>query len=132
MAAQMKSFFDMTGQLWQKGELVGKPVGVFTSVGTQGGGLETTALTALTQFTHHGMIFVPTGYSFGSEMFDVSTVHGGTAYGAGTLAGADGSRQPTDYELRYAEHQVLFFSYVVCRSMYDLLPCLCNGGCLFV
>eukprot|EP00048_Salpingoeca_helianthica_P014426 m.221642 g.221642 ORF g.221642 m.221642 type:complete len:227 (-) comp15854_c0_seq1:206-886(-) len=113
MAAQMKAFWDMTGQLWQKGELVGKPVGVFTSVGTQGGGIETTALTALTQFTHHGMIFVPTGYSFGAEMFDVSTVHGGTPYGAGTIAGPDGSRQPSDYELRLAEHQGKYFSNIV-------------------
>ena len=51
----------------QSGALLGKPAGVFTSSGTQGGGIETTALTAVTQFAHHGMVFVPTGYSFGEE-----------------------------------------------------------------
>jgi multimeric flavodoxin WrbA len=61
----MKAFFDSTGGLWQSGALVGKPAGIFVSVATQGGGLETTALTAVTQFAHHGMVFVPTGYSFG-------------------------------------------------------------------
>lgn len=115
MAAQMKAFFDSTGQLWQKGELVGKPVAVFTSVASQGGGLETTALTAVTQFAHHGMIFVPTGFSFGAELFDNSTVRGGTAYGAGTFAGADGSRQPSDVELRFAEYQGSYFAKVASR-----------------
>lgn len=61
----MKAFFDSTGSLWQSGALVGKPAGIFVSVGTQGGGTETTALTAVTQFAHHGMVFVPCGYSFG-------------------------------------------------------------------
>ena len=106
MSAQMKTFFDMTGQMWAKGELVGKAAGVFTSVGTQGGGLETTALTTVTQLAHHGIIFVPTGYSFGSWMSDLSEVHGATPYGAATLAGPDGKRQPSQGELAYAEYQV--------------------------
>ncbi len=92
MAAQMKAFFDSTGGQWQKGELVGKPAGIFTSVSTQGGGLETTALTTITVLTHQGMIFVPTGYTYGPPLFDMSSVHGGTPYGAGTFAGA--RRQP--------------------------------------
>ena len=54
MASQFKAFLDATGGLWQAGALVGKPAGLFVSVGTQGGGLETTALTAVTQLTHHG------------------------------------------------------------------------------
>ena len=58
--AQMKAFIDSTGGLWQKGALVGKPAGVFFSTGTQNGGQETTALTFITQLTHHGMIFVST------------------------------------------------------------------------
>jgi multimeric flavodoxin WrbA len=37
MAASMKAFFDTTGGLWQSGGLVGKPAGLFTSSGTQGG-----------------------------------------------------------------------------------------------
>jgi NAD(P)H dehydrogenase (quinone) len=76
MAAQMKAMFDATGQLWQAGALVGKPAGVFVSVATQGGGMETTAMTAVTQLTHHGMLFVPPGYSAG-ERIAVSGCPGG-------------------------------------------------------
>lgn len=60
--------------------------------------------TAITQFTHHGMIFVPLGYTFGSGMFEMNQVKGGSSYGAGTFA-ADGSRQPTDLELQQAFYQ---------------------------
>lgn len=112
MASQIKSFLDSTGGLWQAGALVGKPAGVFVSIGTQGGGMETTALTAVTQFAHHGMVFVPCGYSFGPGLFDVNEVRGGSAYGAGTLAGADGSRQPSKLELDYAQHQGKHFAGV--------------------
>lgn len=105
MAAQMKAFFDATGGHWAKGSLVGKPATVFTSIGTQGGGMETTIMTSVTQLAHHGMIFVPPGYSFGAKMFDMSAPKGGSAWGAGTLAGPDGSRKPSEDELAYAAHQ---------------------------
>ena len=98
MAAQMKAFWDSTGSLWQAGALVGKPAGIFVSTGTQGGGQETTALTALTHLSHHGMIYVSMGY-INPLMFDNSEVRGASAYGPGTLAGADGSRQPSANEL---------------------------------
>eukprot|EP00047_Mylnosiga_fluctuans_P005756 m.242531 g.242531 ORF g.242531 m.242531 type:complete len:204 (-) comp14052_c0_seq1:94-705(-) len=111
MSAQMKAFFDSTVRLWNRGDLLGKPAGIFTSVGTQGGGQETTALTTITQLTHHGMIFVPTGYGYGAPMYDMASVHGGTAYGAGTFVG-DGSRWPTEGELGYAEYQGRYFSGV--------------------
>lgn len=61
-------------------------------------------LTAVTQLAHHGMLFVPLGYTFGSGMFEMNEVKGGSSYGAGTFA-ADGSRQPTDLELQQAFHQ---------------------------
>ncbi|PRW51183.1 putative NAD(P)H dehydrogenase (quinone) FQR1-like 1 [Chlorella sorokiniana] len=112
MASQVKAFLDSTGSLWQAGSLVGKPAGVFVSIGTQGGGMETTALTAVTQFAHHGMVFVPTGYSFGPALYDTNEVRGGSAYGAGTLAGATGSRQPSKLELDYAQHQGKYFAGV--------------------
>ena len=112
MSAQMKAFFDATGGLWQKGALCGKPAGIFVSTGTQGGGQETTALTPITQPAHHGLIFVPTGYSLGADLFDTGTVRGGSPYGAGTFAGADGSRQPSDLELKFAEHQGKYFAGV--------------------
>ncbi|EFN56870.1 hypothetical protein CHLNCDRAFT_30702 [Chlorella variabilis] len=115
MASQFKAFLDSTGGLWQAGALVGKPAGIFTSVATQGGGLETTALTAITQLTHHGMIFVPTGYTFGSSMFNVGEVQGGTPYGSSTIAGADGSRQPSKHELDYAVHHGKYFAGVAAK-----------------
>jgi NAD(P)H dehydrogenase (quinone) len=105
MAAQMKAFLDATGGLWQSQALAGKPAGVFLSTGTQGGGQETTALTAVTQLVHHGMLFVPLGYTFGAGMFGVDEVRGGSPYGAGTFAGADGSRTPSEVELAVASGQ---------------------------
>ncbi|KAI4994805.1 quinone-oxidoreductase QR2-like [Hordeum vulgare subsp. vulgare] len=110
MAAQMKAFFDSTGGLWQQQSLAGKPAAVFFATGTQGGGQETTALTAVTQLTHHGMLFVPVGYTHGAGMFDMAQVKGGSPYGAGTFAGADGSRVPTDAELALAAHQGKYFA----------------------
>uniref|UniRef100_A0A0D3HE10 NAD(P)H dehydrogenase (quinone) n=2 Tax=Oryza TaxID=4527 RepID=A0A0D3HE10_9ORYZ len=104
MAAQMKAFFDSTGSLWEKQKLAGKPAGFFVSTGTQGGGQETTAWTAITQIVHHGMLFVPIGYTFGSGMFKMDEIRGGSPYGAGVFAG-DGSRQPSETELALAEHQ---------------------------
>ncbi|KAK9209477.1 hypothetical protein WN944_001843 [Citrus x changshan-huyou] len=104
MAAQFKAFLDATGGLWRTQQLAGKPAGMFYSTGSQGGGQETTALTAITQLVHHGMIFVPIGYTFGAGMFEMEKVKGGSPYGAGTFAG-DGSRQPTELELEQAFHQ---------------------------
>ena len=112
MPAQMKAFFDATGGLWQSGALVGKPAAVFVCTGTQGGGQETTALTTITQLAHHGMIFVPVGYSFGAQLFDTEVVRGGSPYGAGCYAGAGGSRQPSELELAHAEHQGKYFAAV--------------------
>eukprot|EP00270_Netrium_digitus_P012731 TRINITY_DN416_c0_g1_i2.p1 TRINITY_DN416_c0_g1~~TRINITY_DN416_c0_g1_i2.p1 ORF type:complete len:206 (+),score=30.10 TRINITY_DN416_c0_g1_i2:192-809(+) len=104
MAAQMKAFFDMTGSLWRTQALAGKPAGFFFSTGSQGGGQETTAFTAVTQLAHHGMIYVPLGYTYGANMFVLDEVKGGSPYGAGTLAG-DGTRQPTKIELEQAFFQ---------------------------
>ncbi|KAH9613356.1 hypothetical protein KSS87_006272 [Heliosperma pusillum] len=104
MSAQFKAFLDATGGLWKTQELAGKPAGLFFSTGSQGGGQETTALTAVTQLAHHGMIFVPIGYTFGAGMFEMENVKGGSPYGAGTFAG-DGSRQPTELELEQARYQ---------------------------
>ncbi|XP_044497277.1 probable NAD(P)H dehydrogenase (quinone) FQR1-like 1 [Mangifera indica] len=109
MAAQFKAFMDATGGLWRTQQLAGKPAGIFYSTGTQGGGQETTPLTAITQLAHHGMLFVPIGYTFGGGMFEMEQVKGGSPYGAGTLAG-DGSRQPSELELEQAFHQGKYFA----------------------
>lgn len=104
MAAQFKAFLDSTGGLWREQRLAGKPAGIFLSTGSQGGGQETTALTAVTQLAHHGMIFVPVGYTLGADMFGLDEPRGGSPYGAGTFAG-DGSRVPSEVELKQAFHQ---------------------------
>uniref|UniRef100_A0A6V7QT07 NAD(P)H dehydrogenase (quinone) n=1 Tax=Ananas comosus var. bracteatus TaxID=296719 RepID=A0A6V7QT07_ANACO len=114
MAAQMKAFFDSTGQLWREQKLAGKPAGFFVSTGTQGGGQETTAWTAITQLAHHGMLFVPIGYTFGAGMFKMDDIRGGSPYGAGVFAG-DGSRQPSETELSLAEHQGKYMASIVKR-----------------
>ncbi|KAI3451734.1 hypothetical protein Pfo_008399 [Paulownia fortunei] len=114
MAAQMKAFFDSTGQLWREQKLAGKPAGFFVSTGTQGGGQETTAWTAITQLAHHGMLFVPIGYTFGAGMFKVDSVRGGSPYGAGVFAG-DGTREPSETEQALAEHQGKYMAAIVKR-----------------
>lgn len=103
MSGQMRTFFDQTGGLWAKGGLAGKVASVFTSTGTTGG-QEMTITSTWTTLAHHGMIIVPIGYTT-PKLFDISRVSGGTPYGASTIAGADGSRQPDERELEIARHQ---------------------------
>ena len=104
MAAQMRNFLDQTGPLWFKGALIGKVGSVFASTGTQHGGQETTITSFHTTLLHHGMVIVGVPYSEPglSHMGDIT---GGTPYGATTLAGADGSRQPSENELKIARYQ---------------------------
>ncbi len=99
MAAQMRNFFDQTGGLWAQGKLIGKPAGVFTSTATQHGGQESTILTTHVTLLHHGMIIVGMPYSVAEQM-DMTEIVGGSPYGASTLAAGDGSRQPSDKELK--------------------------------
>lgn len=103
MSGQMRNFWDRTGGLWASGALHGKVGSVFTSTGT-GGGQELTITSVWTTLAHHGMVIVPIGYGT-PEMFDISRTRGGTPYGASTLAGGDGSRQPTEEELNIARYQ---------------------------
>ncbi len=103
MSGQMRNFLDQTGGLWAKGALFGKVASVFASTGT-GGGQEMTITSTWTTLAHHGMTIVPIGYGT-PELFDISQVSGGTPYGATTLAGGDGSRQPDERELAIARFQ---------------------------
>ncbi|WP_236234220.1 NAD(P)H:quinone oxidoreductase [Pseudomonas tohonis] len=103
MAGQMRTFLDQTGGLWVKGALVGKLGSVFTSTGT-GGGSETTITSFWNTLAHHGMLIVGLPYA-APELTDISDVRGGSPYGAATIAGADGSRTPTDKELALARFQ---------------------------
>lgn len=110
-AAQMKAFFDGTGQLWQSGALAGKLCATFTSTGTPNGGQESTHMTTLTNMVHHGMIYVPLGYQAGAEgQFDMTELHGGSPWGASTFAGPDGSRQPSKLEMNIAKKQGKVFA----------------------
>lgn len=103
MASQMRNFLDQTGGLWVNGCLIGKVASVFVSTGT-GGGNETTISSFHTTLFHHGMIVVGLPYS-AEGLTDLSEVRGGSPLGAGTIAGADGSRQPSDTELELARFQ---------------------------
>ncbi|CAI0729277.1 NAD(P)H:quinone oxidoreductase [Serratia proteamaculans] len=103
MAGQMRTFLDQTGGLWASGALYGKVGSVFSSTGT-GGGQEHTITSTWTTLAHHGFIIVPIGYAT-PELFDVSQTRGGTPYGATTIAGGDGSRQPSQEELTIARYQ---------------------------
>ncbi|QZH76076.1 MAG: NAD(P)H:quinone oxidoreductase [Erythrobacter sp.] len=104
MAAQMRNFLDQTGGLWFQNKLVGKVGSVFCSTASQHGGQETTLTSFHITLLHHGMVIVGLPYTFAgnSEMGEIS---GGTPYGATTLAGGDGSRQPSENELAGARFQ---------------------------
>ena len=104
MAAQMRNFLDQTGPLWMKGSLIGKVGSVFASTGTQHGGQETTITSFHSTLLHHGMVIVGVPYSE-SGLTNMVDISGGTPYGATTLAGADGSRQPSENELKIARFQ---------------------------
>jgi NAD(P)H dehydrogenase (quinone) len=104
MCAQMRNFLDQTGGLWAKGALIGKVGSVFASTGTQHGGQETTITSFHTTLLHHGMIIVGVPYSC-QGLTNMAEITGGTPYGATTLAGADGSRQPSANELAIARFQ---------------------------
>ncbi|MCO5053967.1 MAG: NAD(P)H:quinone oxidoreductase [Verrucomicrobiae bacterium] len=103
MAAQMRDFLDHTGSLWVKGGLVGKVSSVFASTGT-GGGNESTIMSFVNTLMHHGMIYVGLPYSC-PELTDISETRGGSPWGAATIAGSDGSRQPSVKELAMARFQ---------------------------
>jgi len=104
MCAQMRNFLDQTGRLWLNGSLIGKVGSVFTSTATQHGGQETTITSFHTTLLHQGMIIVGVPYSC-QEILNMSEITGGSPYGASTLAGADGRRQPSENELKIARFQ---------------------------
>jgi NAD(P)H dehydrogenase (quinone) len=104
MAAQMRNFWDQTGGLWANGALIGKVGSVFTSSATQHGGQESTILATHITLLHHGLVIVGLPYSCAAQM-GVDEIKGGSPYGASTIAGGDGSRQPSEQELGMARFQ---------------------------
>lgn len=104
MPSQMASFLDQAGGLWVRGSFVGKVGSAFTSTGTQHGGQEVTLFSTITNLLHFGMVIVGLPYSFQGQM-RLDEVTGGSPYGATTIAGGDGSRQPSENELAGARFQ---------------------------
>jgi len=89
VSAQLKNQIDQLSDLWGKGELEGKPAGVFVSTGSLHGGQETTILTLMAPLLHLGFVLVGVPYSV-QELF--TTQGGGSPYGPGHVAGPDGQR----------------------------------------
>ncbi len=104
MTGQMRNFLDQTGGLWATDALVGKVASVFTSSNTQHGGQESTILTFIPTLLHQGMVVVGLPYSCKAQT-TMAEITGGSPYGASTIAGADGSRQPSENELGMARFQ---------------------------
>lgn len=112
----LQVFWDKSGGQWAKGGYWGKMAGIFVSTGTIGGGQESTAIAAMSTLAHHGIIYVPFGYAKAFPlMSDVSEVRGGSAWGAGTIVGGDGSRQPSAKELEIATIQGEAFYQTVAK-----------------
>jgi NAD(P)H dehydrogenase (quinone) len=104
MSGQMRNFLDQTGGLWMSGALVGKVGSVFTSTATQHGGQESTILTFHPTLLHHGMVVVGLPYAEQRQM-GLDEIKGGSPYGASTIAGGQGERQPSEQELGMARFQ---------------------------
>ncbi len=104
MCAQMRNFLDQTGPLWANGALIGKVGSVFTATATQHGGQETTLTSFHTTLLHHGMVIVGVPYSEQRQM-TLDEITGGSPYGASTITGGTGARQPSENELAIARFQ---------------------------
>jgi NAD(P)H dehydrogenase (quinone) len=104
MPSQMAAFLDRAGGLWARGALNGKVGGVFTSTATQHGGQEMTLFSLITNLLHFGMVIVGLPYSFQGQM-TLDEIVGGSPYGATTIAGGQGQRQPSQIELDGARYQ---------------------------
>lgn len=104
MSSQLAAFLDQAGGLWARGALHGKVGGAFTSTATQHGGQETTLFSIITNLLHFGMVIVGMDYGHAGQM-TLDEITGGSPYGATTIAGGDGSRQPSENELVGARYQ---------------------------
>jgi NAD(P)H dehydrogenase (quinone) len=104
MSSQMANFLDQAGGLWMKGALHGKVGGAFTSTATQHGGQETTLFSIITNLLHFGMVIVGLDYGHAGQM-TLDEITGGSPYGATTMTGGNGARQPSENELVGARYQ---------------------------
>lgn len=104
ISSQMANFLDQAGGLWARGALNGKVGAAFTSTASQHGGQETTLFSLITNLLHFGMVVVGLPYSFQAQA-RIDEMTGGSPYGATTITGGDGSRQPSETELEGARFQ---------------------------
>jgi NAD(P)H dehydrogenase (quinone) len=104
MASQMTNFWDQAGGVWVQGQLTGKVGSVMASTATQHGGQETTLFAGITNLMHFGMVIVGLPYSYQGQM-SVEEIVGGSPYGATTVTGGQGQRQPSQNELEAARFQ---------------------------
>lgn len=104
MPSQLAAFLDQTGGLWARGALNGKVGAAFTSTATQHGGQEQTLFSIVTNLLHFGMVIVGLPYSHAGQM-SIDEIVGGSPYGASTIAGGQGQRQPSEIDLAGARHQ---------------------------
>jgi NAD(P)H dehydrogenase (quinone) len=104
VSSQMAAFLDQAGSLWMRGALLGKVGGAFSASGTQHGGQETTLFSIIANMLHFGMVIVGLDYGHAGQM-TLDEITGGSPYGATTITGADGSRQPSANELQGARYQ---------------------------
>lgn len=104
LPSQLAAFLDQAGGLWARGALNGKVGGAFTSTATQHGGQEVTLFSIITNLMHFGMIIVGLPYSYQGQS-TLDEIVGGSPYGASTIAGGQGQRQPSAIELDGARFQ---------------------------
>lgn len=119
MPAQWKTFWDGTMHLWQGSQLRGKYAGLFVCTAHLGGGHESTYLACLSTLAHHGILYVPLGYAPGDGfqiLGNVQEVRGGSPWGSGSLSSSDGSRTPTEAELKLAHIQGHDFYKTVAKA----------------
>lgn len=104
MVGAMAHFWDQTVEIWSSGKMVGKVGAVMSSTGTQHGGQEMTQFSGIANLLHFGMIIVGLPYAFREQM-TLDEIVGGSPYGASTIAGSQGQRQPSEKDLAGARYQ---------------------------
>lgn len=84
MTGKLKEWFDYSGDLWESGELAGKPGAAFTAGWSRSGGIEATLLQLIHLLLSHGMLVV--GLPWSEAMRESGSYYGATAHGAVTDA----------------------------------------------
>ena len=97
MASPLKYFLEKHADVWFKGNLIGKTVGFFTAASGMHAGHESTLLSMMIPFIHHGCVIVGVPYS---EQALEHTRTGGTPYGASHLNTFSPNKTLSDDEVK--------------------------------